>query len=290
MTDKIKSHIELMRPKHYIKNGLIFLPLIFSRLLTNKESLITALKGFLNFDLIASTIYIINDIKDVEKDKKHPEKKKRPLAAGKISQNAALLQVLILILLLILSFTIYPIPLLSIGLLFLYFMLNIGYSFGLKNIPILDVFIIVLGFLIRILYGANLIQVRVSKWLYLTIITISFFLALGKRRNEILIQKKNTREVLKYYNKEFIDKNMYMTLGMGIVFYSLWATDGIVTVRISENLIWTIPLIIVICMKYSLNIETGGDGDPTNVLLGDKILLFLIFILGLILLYLIYIS
>ena len=290
MLKKLKYHIDLMRPKHYLKNVLIFVPLVFSGLLLNSDSLLKTIIGFLDFSIVASTIYIINDIRDIEKDKKHPKKKNRPLASGKISKNGALLQILIMLLVLFLSMFFFPIPFLSIILLLSYFILNIGYSFGLKNIPILDVFIIVLGFLIRILFGANLIQVRVSKWLYLTIITISFFLSLGKRRNEILIQdnKKETRSVLKYYNKEFIDKNMYMNLGMAIVFYSLWATDELVVARISENLIWTIPIIIVICMKYSLDVETGGDGDPTNILLEDKVLMGLIFILGLFISFLIY--
>ena len=290
MLKKIKYHIDLMRPKHYLKNILIFVPLVFSGLLLTPDSLIKTIVGFVDFSIVASTIYIINDLKDIEKDKKHPKKKNRPLASGKISINEALCQILIMLIVLILSMMIFPISVISMALLLAYFLLNIGYSFGLKNVPILDVFIIVLGFLIRILFGANLIQVRVSKWLYLTIITISFFLSLGKRRNEILIQNKDkeTREVLKYYNKEFIDKNMYMNLGMAIVFYSLWATDELIVLRISENLIWTIPLIIVICMKYSLDLETGGDGDPTNVILEDKILLSLIFILGAFISFLIY--
>ena len=290
MIKKLKYHIDLMRPKHYLKNVLIFVPLVFSGLLLTPDSLIKTIVGFVDFSIVASTIYIINDLKDIEKDKKHPKKKNRPLASGKISINEALCQILIMLIVLILSMMIFPISVISMALLLAYFLLNIGYSFGLKNVPILDVFIIVLGFLIRILFGANLIQVRVSKWLYLTIITISFFLSLGKRRNEILIQNKDkeTREVLKYYNKEFIDKNMYMNLGMAIVFYSLWATDELIVLRISENLIWTIPLIIVICMKYSLDLETGGDGDPTNVILEDKILLSLIFILGAFISFLIY--
>ncbi len=290
MLKKIKYHIDLMRPKHYLKNVLIFVPLVFSGLLLTPDSLIKTIIGFIDFSIVASTIYIINDLKDIEKDKRHPKKKNRPLASGKISINEALCQILIMLIILILSLLIFPISIISMALLLGYFLLNIGYSFGLKNIPILDVFIIVLGFLIRIIFGANLIQVRVSKWLYLTIITISFFLSLGKRRNEILIQnkEKDTREVLKYYNKEFIDKNMYMNLGMAIVFYSLWATDELIVLRISENLIWTIPLIIVICMKYSLDLETGGDGDPTNVILEDKILLGLIFILGAFISFLIY--
>ena len=290
MIKKLKYHIDLMRPKHYLKNILIFVPLVFSGLLLTPDSLIKTIVGFVDFSIVASTIYIINDLKDIEKDKKHPKKKNRPLASGKISINEALCQILIMLIVLILSMMIFPISVISMALLLAYFLLNIGYSFGLKNVPILDVFIIVLGFLIRILFGANLIQVRVSKWLYLTIITISFFLSLGKRRNEILIQNKDkeTREVLKYYNKEFIDKNMYMNLGMAIVFYSLWATDELIVLRISENLIWTIPLIIVICMKYSLDLETGGDGDPTNVILEDKILLSLIFILGAFISFLIY--
>ena len=167
-------------------------------------------------------------------------------------------------------------PLQAVSCLIIYFVLNILYSFGLKNIPILDVAIIVLGFIIRVLFGAILLGIEMSNWLYLTILSLSFYLALGKRRGEISNGNNKTREVLNYYNKDFLDKNMYTFLAISIVFYSLWATDVTMVANTQNKLIWTIPFMIIICMKYSLTVEGDSHGDPVEVLLSDKVLMALV--------------
>lgn len=266
------KYLKLIRVKHWIKNFLIFLPLIFSKNI-NIDNIKLVILGFISFSLASSAIYIINDIKDKEKDSKHPTKKNRPIASGAISVNNALLVMVILLLMTIgiliyLSLDNYFISLYIIG----YILLNIMYSMKLKNIPLLDVTILALGFLIRVLYGGALINVEVSSWLFLTVLSISFYLGLGKRRNELKVQEKvgNTRNVLKYYNKEFLDKNMYMCLCMTIIFYSLWCQD-----LNYEYIMWTVPLVILICMKYSLNIESNSSGDPVEVVFKDKVLIVL---------------
>ena len=273
------KYLKLMRIKHYIKNLLIFLPLIFSQNINSRNILLTIL-GFISFSFASSTIYIINDIKDKEKDQNHPTKKNRPIAAGTISvPNALILAILLLILTIAILIYLSAFNKFISIYIITYILINIMYSFGLKNIPLLDVFILALGSLIRVLYGGALINVEVSTWLFLTVLSISFYLGLGKRRNELMAQKNPeniTRNVLKYYNKEFLDKNMYMCLSMTIIFYSLWCQD-----LNSKYIMWTIPLVLLICMKYSLNIETGTSGDPVEVLLKDKILLILIGLYGL---------
>ena len=231
--------------------------------------------GFISFSFASSTIYIINDIKDKEKDQNHPTKKNRPIAAGTISvPNALILAILLLILTIAILIYLSAFKKFISIYIITYILINIMYSFGLKNIPLLDVFILALGFLIRVLYGGALINVEVSTWLFLTVLSISFYLGLGKRRNELMAQKNPeniTRNVLKYYNKEFLDKNMYMCLSMTIIFYSLWCQD-----LNSKYIMWTIPLVLLICMKYSLNIESNSSGDPVEVLLKDKVLILLI--------------
>ena len=270
----MKKYLKLIRAKHWIKNCIIFLPLIFSREI-NQTNIILTILGFISFSLASSIIYIINDIRDKEKDKNHPTKKNRPIAAGTISIPSALtiaglFLIITIAILIYLSTYNHFISIYIIS----YILLNIMYSFGLKNIPLLDVFILALGFLIRVLYGGALINVEVSTWLFLTVLSISFYLGLGKRRNELMAQEKignNTRSVLKYYNKEFLDKNMYMCLSMTIIFYSLWCQD-----LNSKYIMWTIPVVLLICMKYSLNIESNSSGDPVEVLLKDKVLILLI--------------
>lgn len=270
----MKKYLKLIRVKHWIKNFLIFLPLIFSRNI-NATNILLSILGFISFSFASSIIYIINDIRDKEKDKNHPTKKNRPIAAGTISITNALI-VATLLLIITIAILIYLSTFNKFISIYIitYILINIMYSFGLKNIPLLDVFILALGFLIRVLYGGALINVEVSNWLFLTVLSISFYLGLGKRRNELIAQEKTgntTRSVLKYYNKEFLDKNMYMCLSMTIIFYSLWCQD-----LNSDYIMWTIPIVLLICMKYSLNIESNSSGDPVEVLLKDKILMLLV--------------
>ncbi len=269
------EYLKLMRPKHYIKNFLIFLPLLFSGKFFSLSNLLITLGGVLCFSLVASSIYIINDIKDKEKDKKHKTKCKRPIAAGKISVRNALIFMVCLLIIVALLVIILNFSLLSIGYLGLYFLLNLLYSLGLKNVPLVDIVILVSGFVIRVLFGASLLAITVSNWLYLTVIAISFYLGLGKRRNEIVKNGSKTRNVLKYYSKDFLDKNMYMFLTMTIIFYSLWTTDLSIVSKSNNLLIWTVPLVIIICMKYSMDIEGESDGDPVEVIVHDKAIMAL---------------
>jgi len=228
------------------------------------------------FCLASSAIYVINDIKDADKDRMHPQKCKRPIASGAISKKSAKMALVILIAvsILMVSITI-PMGLFcwqAAVLLILYFSINFGYSNGLKNIPIMDIALLASGYLIRLFYGASLVNVAVSPWLYLTVMAGAFYLGMGKRRNEMKnISGGNTRMVLNKYNYEFLDKNMHVCLGLSIAFYSLWAiqTDYV-------GMIWTIPLILLILMKYSLDIEDdNAEGDPMKVVINDKVLLIM---------------
>ena len=232
------KYLKLMRIKHYIKNLLIFLPLIFSQNINSRNILLTIL-GFISFSFASSTIYIINDIKDKEKDQNHPTKKNRPIAAGTISvPNALILAILLLILTIAILIYLSAFNKFISIYIITYILINIMYSFGLKNIPLLDVFILALGFLIRVLYGGALINVEVSTWLFLTVLSISFYLGLGKRRNELMAQKNPeniTRNVLKYYNKEFLDKNMYMCLSMTIIFGSVIFSVGNIKCKVKQK-------------------------------------------------------
>lgn len=283
--NKIKEYIKLIRVKHYFKNVLIFLPLIFSGNIFNIEKLIISIIGFIAFSFVASVVYIINDIRDIENDRKHPIKRKRPLPAGTVSKKEAIILAIVMLLIAYLLNTIIFVRcnmtiqnlVMSMILLSLYILLNIAYSFGLKNKPIIDIVILVSGFLIRILYGSAITNIEVSNWLYLTVISGSFYMGLGKRRNEIKKQGDKSREVLKRYSKEFLDKNMYVCLTLSIVFYALWCVDSATIQRMGTNLmVWTVPIVMIILMKYSLDVEGDSYGDPVDVLFKDKILLLIV--------------
>lgn len=272
---KVYSYIKLMRPHHYIKNFLIFLPIIFSKNIFNLQLLKNTILGTISFSLMASIIYIINDIMDVEIDKKI---KNRPIASGEVSvKNAYILAIVLFIINIGMNLYIKSTIMANI-IFYTYFVLNILYSIKLKHIPIVDIVILASGFLIRVLYGSVITGIELSNWLYLTILSFSFYMGLGKRRNELNRASDKGREVLKYYNKSFLNNSMYMCMALGIVFYSLWCIDIEKNVASTIfNIIWSIPIVMIICMKYSLNIEGDSSGDPVDVILSDKILLSLIF-------------
>lgn len=273
----VKEYIKLMRCKHYIKNFLIFLPIIFSFQFQNITALITVILGFISFCFVSSIVYILNDACDIEKDRKHQTKCHRPLAAGTISKRAAYITIGVLTILVIGIQICMKANLWGVGILGLYLLLNIAYSKSLKHKPLIDIVILVSGFFLRVLYGAVIIGVEISSWLYLTIISFSFYLSLGKRRNEIEKNGTQSRKVLQYYTKEFLDKNMYMCLALTIVFYALWCVSPMSMEKFnSQYLIWTVPLVMIICMKYSLTVEGDSHGDPVEVLLSDKILMALV--------------
>lgn len=263
--EKIKNIAKLVRVKHYLKNVLILLPLFFSGNVFS-EKLITAVIAFFVFCFISSSIYVLNDLCDCEKDRNHPKKKNRPIASGAISKKEAVVIFAVCIAagiglcfltgLRISSFS-YPL---------IYFFINVIYSFKLKHVPIVDIALLTSGFFIRVLYGGAVIDVAVSSWLYLTIVSIAFYLVLGKRKKELDRHSEGeTRKVLKAYTPEFLDKFMNVCLTLAIVFYSLWVKD------LENNvMIWTVPLVIIIAMKYSLDVNNpDSDGDPVDVILSD---------------------
>ncbi|MBP9988872.1 MAG: UbiA prenyltransferase family protein, partial [Ruminococcus sp.] len=174
------KYIKMLRIKHWIKNGIVFLPLFFGGKLFS-DSFFKCCLGFLGFSLISSCVYIINDIFDVDKDRLHSEKCKRPIASGEISiKKASVIAVVCGIAgMLCVVFNWKAVLILAV-----YLILNILYSSGLKNIPIADVLILASGFVFRLILGSFITQIEVSSWLCLTVIAASFYLGLGKRRGE----------------------------------------------------------------------------------------------------------
>jgi len=278
----IRDYFQLLRVHHWIKNLLIFIPLFFSAGFLDISLVISTFFGFICFSIVSSIVYILNDIRDIEKDRLHSTKCRRPLAAGKIPVRNAIIVMVVLSIILIVMLTVLRVPenrlfnLKSIGLLLLYILSNIGYSWGFKNIPIVDVTILASGYLIRILFGAIIVGVDISIWLYLVITVGAFYLGLGKRRNEITGNEEGRRAVLRFYSHNFLDKNMYVCQALCVVFYALWSIDPVTIQRFHTSaFVYTIPLILIILLKYSLNVETDTDGDPTSVLLNDKVLFML---------------
>lgn len=285
----LKQYLKLMRVHHYIKNLLVFAALICSGELFRSNLFLSCLIGFFAFCFISSVVYILNDLRDVEKDRNHPIKCRRPIASGTIAPwqawiTAAVLLVVASALLIILG------SWKAGALLALYLVLNMGYSFGLKDVPLIDITILTAGFLIRVLFGATLAGIQVSNWLYLTVMTLAMYFSLGKRRNEHRkLKDSDTRKVLKAYPIGFLDKSMWMCLGLANVFYALWCIDSqTIAAYHTDRLAFTVPIVLLITLKYSMNLEGESDGDPVEVLLHDWILLGLCLLLGVVLLTVLY--
>lgn len=284
----IATYAKMLRLKHYIKNLIIFLPLVFSKQLFDISLLTDVILAFFSFSFLSSSIYIMNDIKDIEKDKLHQTKRFRPIAAGKVTVKSAVVTAIIVLLLSIcLNFLIYK-SIFSWIILFSYLVINIAYSLKLKNIPIVDVTILAIGFLLRATYGSSITGIELSSWFYLTMVMGSFFLGFGKRRNELIKEGTQKRDVLNLYNLNFLDKNMYMCLCLTLVFYSMWTLD-LSKINNNSYLIWTVPMVILIMLKYNLNIEQDSDGDPTEVILKDKILLFMTLLYAILMYFILYV-
>ena len=269
MKKQLYIYLKLFRVKHYIKNILVFLPIIFNKSFFKYDKLSNAFLAFTAFCLVSSAVYIINDIQDAEKDKNHPVKKNRPIASGAIPiRSAVVIAGMLIVLSVLVNLCIQTFW--GCVLVISYLIINVLYSLGLKDQPLIDVVILTSGFIIRVVYGGIVTQIEISRWLYLTIFSGAFYMGLGKRRNEIQKQGSagTTRTVLEYYNYDFLDKNMHVCVALTDTFYALWALEKQI-----NHIVWTVPIFIILLMRYSLDIEGNSDGDPVDVILHDKILI-----------------
>jgi len=261
-----------MRPKQWIKNLLIFAGLIFSKNLLALDLWIISILAFLLFCLLSGSIYIINDIIDLESDKKHPIKSKRPLPSGQLKVRQAWIAAIIIALFSIsLSFVLK----IDFGIIALaYFLLILVYSLSLKHIVILDVLVISIGFVMRAAAGALAISVEISPWLLICTILLALFLALGKRRHELLLLEnaQEHRRSLEDYSQELLDQMISVVTASTVIAYSLYTMAG-ETIRKfnTSNLKYTIPFVIYGIFRYLYLIyQKQQGGDPGKALITDR--------------------
>jgi 4-hydroxybenzoate polyprenyltransferase len=259
-----KDYFLLMRPFQWVKNIIIFIPLIFSKKLFEFDSFLLSFTVFICFILASSIIYIFNDIWDLKEDKKHPLKKKtRPLANNNLKKKDAYFLVVFLGLLLsvILKFNIS-----ILGIVITFLILNIFYSIYLKNIVIIDLITISLSYLVRVLAGSVAINVQLSGWLLICIFCASLFLISFKRIAEIKISNYKSRLVLKKYNNEILLKIIDVSSTCCIIFYALY------TVLVNPNLIFTLPLIFIGFFRYYYLYYTAKifEESPVKIIFSDK--------------------
>ena len=264
--------LRLMRAHQWVKNTFVFTGLLFGHAWHDPQLVIQVVIAFVSFCLVSSAIYTINDIVDLEQDRNHPKKCKRPLAAGLVSISAAvILAVLLGLLGLVLAYAASPTVLI---ILFGYALMNIAYSLWLKHVVILDVFIIATGFMLRILAGTLGVGIPPSQWLLLCGLMVTLFLGFTKRRAEIIAlteDKISHRKVLEHYSPVLLDKMIGITAAGLIMSYSLYTMNAD-TIRIhgTANLIYTVPFVMygVFRYVYLLHHQSRG-GDPSHDLMRD---------------------
>lgn len=266
--------IKLLRPKDWAKNAFLFLPVFFAGDLFDLHRLQLLLLGFIAFSFTASTVYILNDYRDREDDRKHPVKSKRPLAAGKVKPGTALV---IAAVLLLAAFTL---AVAGVGntrfilILAAYFGLNLGYSLGLKNISVLDILIIAIGFVLRLKAGGYIANVEVSPWLTLMVLLLSLFMAIAKRRDDILLKLEtgtDMRRSVKGYNLDFLNTLLSLFSAVIIVTYIMYTLSPRTYERLqSYHLYYTSIFVIAGLMRYlQLSLVQNKAGSPTELLYKD---------------------
>ena len=262
---------KLLRVHQYIKNLFIFTPLLFSFSFSNSENNFNTLLAFLLFSLLASSIYIFNDLMDIKEDQAHPKKRYRPLASGNISTQTAkvlmfLLALFALSVSLILNTNLF-IVLIS------YFILNILYSLKLKHISILDIFIIATGFVLRLFAGWAVTGIELSMWIILMTFLLAIFLALAKRRDDVLLSRRGqeTRKNIDGYNLEFVNAAMVLMAGVVIVSYIQYTISAEVISRLGSHYLYLTSFFVILgVLRYmQITFVEQDSGSPTKIVIKD---------------------
>lgn len=275
------QYLKLLRPKHWAKNAFLFIPLFFAGEIFNVDKILLLLLGFACFSMLASSIYIINDYRDIEADKAHPTKCKRPLASGAVSRNAALG---IFFALVVAGFGgAYLLGLKFMFVLSIYFVLNLAYSFGLKNISIVDIFIVSVGFVLRVKAGGVLAVIAVSEWLMLMVFLLALFMAIAKRRDDIVIKiasGKDVRLASKGYNMDFLNVSLALVSAVIIVTYLMYTMDPDTMAHFhTYRLYYTTIFVIAGLMRYlQITYVENDTGSPTKILYKDRFIQITIFL------------
>lgn len=272
-----KELIKMLRPHQYLKNLFIFLPLFFGLKITNIDLLLKAFLAFISFSLIASAVYIFNDLNDIKEDRAHPKKKNRPIASGKISKLTASVTILALLCASIL-------PLLYIdhnvaSLLLLYIILNVSYTIKLRHVAIMDVSIIAIGFVIRIFVGSVSTGIPISMWIVLVTFLLALFLALAKRRDDVVYYLETGNKIRRSidgYNLEILNSLMVMMSTVTVVSYIMYTISPEVISYFHTNKIYfTVFFVILGIMRYmQISLLENKSGSPTEMLMKDGFIQF----------------
>lgn len=269
--------IILIRPAQWLKNLFIFLPMFFSGKLTDVFCWVQSLWAFLAFCFIASAIYCINDIKDIDEDRKHPRKCHRPIASAAIPVNFAIVITIILISLsYLILFTKLTATLLGgVCVISLYLVLNIAYCLGLKRYAIIDVFIISLGFVLRLALGGIVCGIWLSPWIVCLTFLLALFLAFAKRRDDVLLHEQEgvlARKNIVRYNSEYLNRTLGIIASVTMVCYIIFSVSPDVEMRLGSRYIYITSIFVLagILRYLQITIVDRRSGSPTKILINDR--------------------
>jgi 4-hydroxybenzoate polyprenyltransferase len=268
----LRALIKTLRPKQWDKNAFVFAALVFDGKLFQRGPLLRTIVGFILFCLLCGTIYIINDLVDIEKDRQHPLKRHRPLASGRLSPRIAILAA-VLIPAVCLPLAVWldrGFGLIAIG----YVILQIAYSFWLKNVVIIDVMSIAAGFVLRVMAGVALVHVeRFSPWLYVCTTLLALFIAVGKRRHEMFLLQGNAnghRAILGEYSMQLINEMISILSSTTIIAYSLY-TFSAPNLPANHLMMLTIPFVLYGLFRYLYLLHVKNEGGaPEDIVVKDK--------------------
>lgn len=297
----IRALIKALRPKQWTKNAIVLAAVVFDRQLPNPFSssphsatpFLRSLAGVFIFCILSSSVYLINDIMDIEADRNHPVKKNRPIASGKLPVPIAILTAVVLSMLSFFAAAELSMPFFAITV--SYFIINILYSKWLKHIPLLDVLILASGFVFRVAGGVTLIQVeRFSPWLYVVTTLLALYLGFGKRRAELTTSGQangaQTRKVLDGYSIPFLDQLITIVSSTTLITYSLY-TFSAPNLPANHSMMLTIPFVLYGIFRYLYLVQIKQEGGaPEEILFKDRPLQLSIFLWGLSILLIFYIS
>ena len=265
--------INAMRPRQWAKNVFVLAPLVFARRLDDPEVLGRALLAFAAFSLLASAVYLFNDIRDREEDSHHPRKRDRPIAAGRLPVAAAAVAAAVLAM----AAGAMGLALGGgfVAILAAYLLANLAYSMGLKRVVILDVMVLSVGFVLRVMAGGAAIGVEVSAWLILCTSFLALFLAFSKRRHELILladDASEQRQVLTHYSRAFLDQMINVVTAGTVVAYAVYAISPETIEKFhTRDLIFTMPFVLFGIFRYLYLIyQQPSDLNPTEAILGDR--------------------
>jgi len=267
----VKDWMRMLRPQQWVKNFFVLAPLLFSGRATEREPLAHALAAFAAFCLVASGVYILNDIADREQDRVHPTKRHRPIAAGRVTTGAAALTAVTLVTAgLALSWAVRPVLLLITG---GYLALNVVYTWRLKHLVILDVFAIATFFMLRLLAGAVAVSVQPSVWLLLCGGLLALYLGFAKRRHELTLLGDDSvahRAVLTHYSAGFLDQMSVVLLSVTIVSYIMYTVESETAAKVGSHLlVASTPFVLYGVFRYLYLVHKQDLGSPTETVLTD---------------------